>query len=125
MSELMPVRESFLPPPPPQPTGPYRNPSYPPRVHIHERAYWQGVLASSRERLETALRALKSMGQSDDRPAFERLYGQMQGACDQVAETARRLPGEVGGLYEEDRERMEQAVAALDRVVKQWDALKA
>ena len=34
-----------------------------------------------------------------------RLYHQMQGARDQVAEAVRRLPLEVGGLYHEDHER--------------------
>jgi hypothetical protein len=44
----------------------------------------------------------------------------MLGARDQVYETARRLPGETGDLYEEDRHRLEEAVAALDRVERAW-----
>jgi hypothetical protein len=43
----------------------------------------------------------------------------MLGARDQIADAARRLPGEVGELYEEDRHRLEEAVAALDRLINQ------
>ena len=107
---------------PPQPTGPYKNPAYPQRVHIHERAHWQGVLKSCQDRVDAAGQKLKSLGTSPQRVAFERLYAQMLGARDQVASAARRLPGEVGDLYHEDRERLEQAVAALDRVGRAWDS---
>jgi hypothetical protein len=48
----------------------------------------------------------------------------MLGARDQVADAARRLPSETGDLYEEDKHRLEQAVAALDRVLREWDAQK-
>jgi hypothetical protein len=46
----------------------------------------------------------------------------MLGACDQVADAVRRLPKETGELYEEDRHRLEEAVAALDRVLARWNA---
>jgi hypothetical protein len=108
-----------------EPANPYKNPAYPQRVHAHERAHWQGVLRSCEERVEAARLTLESFGNSPQRPAFDRLYAQMLGACDQVADAARRLPGETGDLYEEDKHRLEEAVAALDRVVRQWDALKA
>jgi hypothetical protein len=48
----------------------------------------------------------------------------MLGARDQVAAAARRLPGETCALHEEDKHRLEEAVAALDRVMKQWEAKK-
>jgi len=48
----------------------------------------------------------------------------MLGARDQVFDAARRLPGETGELYEEDKHRLEEAVAALDRVFKLWDLQK-
>ena len=44
----------------------------------------------------------------------------MLGARDQIAEAVRRLPMEVGGLYEEDRHRLDEAVAALERLSRTW-----
>jgi len=44
----------------------------------------------------------------------------MLGARDQVAESVRRIPLETGGLYHEDKERFEQALAAFDRVLQRW-----
>jgi hypothetical protein len=102
--------------------NPLRNPAYPQRVHIHERAKWQGILASCEERIATARQKLDV--NSPDRARFERLHAQMLGARDQVADAARRLPSETGDLYEEDKHRLEQAVAALDRVLREWDAQK-
>lgn len=123
MSRSQPAGGGELPAPPPQPSGPYNNPSYPQRVHIHERPYWQGILKSCEERIAKARKKLEVLGSSaPQRAGFERLYAQMLGARDQVADAARRLPGETGSLYHEDRERLEQAVAALDRVLKQWDS---
>jgi hypothetical protein len=105
--------------------NPLKNPSYPQREHIHERAHWQGVLNSCEERIKGARQRLNVLGNgSPNRAAFERLYAQMLGARDQVADAARRLPGETGDLYTEDLHRLEEAVAALDRVLRQWDAQK-
>ncbi len=108
---------------PTKPVNPLKNPSYPQREHIHERAHWQGILASCEDRISAARRKLDSLGNgSSGRDGFARLYTQMLGARDQVADAARRLPGETGDLYTEDRHRLEEAVAALDRVFKRWDA---
>ena len=49
----------------------------------------------------------------------------MLGARDQVADAVKRLPLETGHLYEEDRHRAEEAVAALDRLFKTWDTQTA
>jgi hypothetical protein len=57
---------------------------------------------------------------SQQRSTFDRLFAQMLGARDQVADCARRIPGETGGLYEEDHHRLEEALAALDRVEARW-----
>jgi hypothetical protein len=111
--------------PTPEPVNPWRNPSYPQRVHIHERAKWNAVLASCEERLDAARQKLVVVGNSPARVSFERLLGQLMGARDQVAEAARRLPGETGELYEEDKHRLEEAVAAFDRVHQQWGSSKA
>ena len=98
------------------------NPAYPSRVHIHERPHWQGVLASCESRVGDYARRLAVLGpEVADRPRLERLHAQMLGARDQVADAARRLPGEVGSLYEDDKHRLEEAVAALDRVARRWE----
>ncbi len=108
-----------------QTVDPRKNPSYPQRVHIHERAQWQGVLEQCEERIASAQAKLKVVGNSPNRAAFERLFSQMLGARDQVADAARRLPMETGDLYEEDKHRLEAGVAALDRVFQKWETQKA
>ena len=108
-----------------QPIDPRKNPSYPQRVHIHERAHWLGQLQRCEERIEVARQKLNVLGGSPNRAAFERLFAQMLGARDQVADAARRLPMETGDLYEEDKHRLEEAVAALDRVFLRWDSQRA
>jgi hypothetical protein len=101
---------------------PRRNPSYPRRVHIHERAHWQEVLRSCEEKIAPYRQKLKVLSPSSpDRPRFERLFAQLLGSRDQVADAARRLPGEVGEMYEEDHHRLHEGLAALDRVLARWD----
>jgi hypothetical protein len=99
---------------------PFHNPAYPQRVHFTERAQLEGVLRSFDQRLESASQKLNLLANHADKPRFLRLYHQLQGARDQVAETARRLPLEVGGLYHEDHERFEQAVEAFERTWRRW-----
>jgi hypothetical protein len=100
---------------------PRKNPSYPQRVHIAERAHWQSVLAGCEGRVAAARGKLDALAAIDPaRPGLERLYAQMLGARDQVADCARRLPGETGDLYEEDRHRVDEALAALDRAEARW-----
>ena len=101
------------------PTVP-KNPSYPQRVHVGERAEWKTLLKTWEERIAQARPKLDAMGQGPEREAHERMYAQMLGARDQIAEGARRLPMEVGGLYEEDRHRVAEAVAALERLFRRW-----
>ncbi len=101
---------------------PKKNPSYPQRVHLLEKPHWLGVLQSVETRLATPRQKLSVLGNDPKRPAFEKLYAQMLGARDQVADAVKRLPLETGGLYEEDHHRVEEAVAALDRLFQKWDA---
>lgn len=89
-----------------------KNPSYPYRVHTHEKPFWDGILQRLDQRLNQASEAAGA--QASQEKQF--LLVQLAGARDQVYEMARRLPGEVGELYEEDRHKLEQAVAAFDRV---------
>ena len=105
-----------------QPKSPWRNPSYPQRIHVRERAHWDEVLRTCDQRIAGPKKKLDVLGSSPNRPAFERLYAQMLGARDQVAYAVRRLPMETGDLYAEDRHRLEEAVAALDRVLKRWES---
>jgi hypothetical protein len=105
-----------------QAVNPLKNPSYPQRTHIGERARWQDLARKCGARVEAARRKLDAVSAiAPERPALERLYAQMLGARDQVAESARRLPGETGDLYEEDHHRLEEALAALDRIEARWD----
>lgn len=104
---------------------PLKNPAYPQRMHIHERAHWQSLLLQCEERVATARQKLNVLSPSTPGlEKFERLFAQMLGARDQVADAARRLPGETGDLYSEDKHLLEEAVAALERVKKQWDEQK-
>jgi hypothetical protein len=106
----------------PQPVNPLKNPSYPQRTHLLERAHWLEVLRSCEERIGRARQKLDVLPAGASRAPFERLYAQMLGARDQVADAARRMPLECGDLYTEDKHRLEEAVAALDRVFQRWDA---
>jgi hypothetical protein len=109
-----------------QPVDPRKNPSYPQRVHISERAHWQAAVQRCEEQLTRARDELAALGASSpNRAALERLYAQLLGTRDQAADAARRLPMETGDLYEEDKHRLEEALSALDRVRSSWDALRA
>ena len=101
---------------------PKKNPSYPAREHLHEKPHWQSVLQGVEDRIAVARQKLGVLANDARRPAFERIYAQMLGARDQVAVAVKRLPLETGHLYEEDRHRAEEAVAALDRLFQKWDA---
>ena len=96
-------------------TDPLRNPSYPQRVHIQERAQWQAVLTNWEEKIAAAKTSFEATGKGS---AY--LLHQMAGARDQIAEMAARLPMEVGHMYEEDKHTLEQAVQSLERLFKKW-----
>jgi hypothetical protein len=100
---------------------PNRNPTYPARVHINERAKLDDAMRDCDQRLSSALQKLKVLANHPQQALFVRLYQQMQGARDQAAEAVRRLPLEVGGLYHEDHERFEQAIQAIARLYRQWE----
>jgi hypothetical protein len=100
---------------------PYRNPTYPERDHFAERARLDEVLRASQGRVDEARRILDAHGDSPGTAEAVRLYHQLLGVRDQIAECARRIPLEAGALYKEDRERFEQATAALERVWQRWE----
>ena len=100
--------------------NPKKNPSYPGREHLHEKAEWQAVLARAEAQIAPFLTRLSVVANNPNRATYERLYAQMLGARDQIADAVRRLPGETGDLYEEDKHRVEEAVIALDRLAQRW-----
>ena len=103
-------------------TDPFKNPSYPARTHFSEAAELGETLSSWQKRIDAAMSKLLTMPPSGDRTTLERLYHQALGARDQFADAARRIPREAGALYQEDRERLKTAEAALERLAKQWEA---
>jgi hypothetical protein len=100
---------------------PGRSPSYPQRIHVLERPQWRAVLEKWEGRIRVAASTLESTpADHPSRPMRERMYNQMLGARDQIADAVRRLPLEVGVLYEEDRHKLEEAIASLERIFTRW-----
>jgi hypothetical protein len=77
------------------------------------------------QKVAAAGAALRSIPAGTARASLEFTYAQMLGARDQIADAARRLPMEVGDLYEEDHHRLEEALAALGRLFQRWESLTA
>jgi hypothetical protein len=103
--------------------NPYKSPTYPQRSHFHERGALEERLRSYEERIQAVRQDLDGLGSHPRRADYERIYHQMLGARDQIAEAIRRLPLETGALYDEDKERYEQAAAALERAFVRWEAI--
>jgi hypothetical protein len=103
--------------------GPYRNPSYPLRDHFSERAKLEEALSLATARVDAARRMLLAGGGAARSAQAVRLYHQLLGVHDQLAECARRMPLETGALYDEDLERFTQATAALNRTWQRWEQL--
>jgi hypothetical protein len=101
----------------------YRNPSYPLRTHTGERARWAAVLDEWRTKVNAATSKLDVLGNHPRRANFEYVAAQMQGALDQISDSGCRLPGEVGEMYAEDKHKVDQAVAALGRLLVKWETL--
>jgi hypothetical protein len=107
----------------PPASNPYKSPTYPQRVHFHERAALEETLRSCDERIQAIRQKLDTLANHPRRADYERIYHQMVGARDQIAESVRRLPLETGALYHEDKERYDQAVAACERTFSRWEAM--
>jgi hypothetical protein len=60
------------------------------------------------------------MAHDPQRATHVRLYHQLMGARDQIADCVRRMPLEAADLYEEDQERYQNAVAAFERTWGKW-----
>lgn len=102
---------------PSQPKSPLKSPSYPQRVHIRERAQWEQLLKGWDQKIAAAGHSLNA---KSDKSSASKLYAQMLGARDQIADAVARLPMEVGEMYHEDHHRLEEAVAALERLFARW-----
>ncbi len=124
MSNLQPVSQSDEPghPSAPKVVDPKLNPSYPLRVHAGERAQWREKIRICDDKLAPFREKLAGLAPGPARAPFERHFAQMLGARDQVAEAVLRLPQETGDLYKEDKHRLEEALASLDRVIARWGA---
>ena len=105
----------------PRPAVPFKSPTYPVRNHFAERAELEQRIRSIEERIQAARRQLDAQGIRPDRSGPERYYFQMLGARDQLAEAVRRLPLETGALYDEDKERYTEALAAFERAYRRWE----
>ncbi len=99
---------------------PKKNPSYPQRVHLNERPALIELLKSWDDRIAQARKKIDVLGNHPNRGIYDRLYAQMLGGRDQLYDCVRRMPGECGHMYEEDKERLDAAVAALERVFAKW-----
>ena len=106
-----------------QPTDAGRSPSYPQRVHIRERAQWRALLADRQNEVRAVRRKFDTLPNTPKRDEYARLLAQMDGTLDQIADAVRRLPMEVGELYEEDRHRLEEAEKALKRLLSRWETV--
>ena len=102
-------------------TEPYRNPSYPQRDHFADRARLEEALRTSEERVTGARKRLEASASLAENAEAVRLYHQLLGVRDQIAECMRRMPLEAGDLYAEDKENFERAIAALERVWQRWE----
>lgn len=109
----------------PQRVDPRYNPSYPHRVHTDERARWNSLQREWAERVDAAAKKLESLKNGPKGEEAHRLFVQMSGSLDQIAEAALRLPTEVGSIYDEDRHLMHEAEVALKRLYDRWNALSA
>jgi hypothetical protein len=93
------------------------SPSYPQRVHVRDRGRLKELVRTWEQNLAKYGQELAA---NPDDAHRRRLYAQMLGARDQLADAARRMPMEVGDLYEEDHHRLETAVEAFERLARQW-----
>lgn len=101
----------------------FKNPSYPERTHYTDRGRLAASLKACDDKLAEVRKKLGLLENHARRPEYEILYHQLQGARDQLADAASRMPREAGELYHEDSERLEFAEQAFARLLKRWDSV--
>lgn len=100
-----------------------RNPTYPRRNHTTEGPKWMGLLAEWDTKIEAFLKTVPAGKELGELGEKGRVLAQMIGSRDQIRDAAKRLPREVTHMYHEDLERLEHAVAALNRLSEKFKAL--
>lgn len=116
------MSESSAPTVPPQSANPMKSPTYPQRIHVAERPALRTLLADAEARIAAAHQQYQTLLPGPKRDTCTFLLAQLAGARDQLADAVRRLPMEAGDLYAEDKHLLDNAAAALERVLVRWDA---
>ncbi|WP_165249009.1 hypothetical protein [Paludisphaera soli] len=101
----------------------FQNPSYPERTHFPERPALEAKLKSCDEKLGAVRRKLALLSNHARRAEYEKVFHQLQGARDQLADSSYRMPREAGGLYHEDRERLEAAERSFAWLLRRWETI--
>ncbi|APW60402.1 hypothetical protein [Paludisphaera borealis] len=101
----------------------FKNPSYPERTHQADRAGLATTLKSCDEKITAVRKKLGLLANHPRRAEYEKIFHQLQGGRDQIADAASRMPREAGELYHEDAERLEFAKQAFARFMARWDAV--
>lgn len=101
----------------------FKNPSYPQRTHQADRARLAAALKACDDKLAEVRKKLGLLASHARRAEYETVFHQLQGARDQIADAASRMPREAGELYHEDAERLEFAEQAFARLLKRWDSV--
>lgn len=105
------------------PARPFKNPSYPDRVHFPERPGLEARLKACDDKVAAAAKKLALLTNHPKRAEYERIYHQMQGARDQLAQAVYRMPRESGELYRDDRERLVIAEQAFTWLADRWESV--
>jgi hypothetical protein len=103
--------------------SPLWNPSNPVRDHYGERPGLEARLKACDDKLADARRKFTLLKDHARREEYQKLIHQLQGARDQFADAAYRMVREAGGLYHEDKERLEIAERAFSFILRRWDSV--
>jgi len=105
------------------PARPFKNPSYPDRVHFPERPELEARLKACDEKVAAAGKKLALLTNHPKRAEYEKIHHQMRGARDQIAEAVYRMPRESGELYREDHEKLVIAEQAFTWLAARWESV--
>lgn len=100
-----------------------KSPTYPKRNHTTEGPKWLELLAGWDAKIEELLKQVPAGSNLGELGEKGRILAQMIGSRDQIRDAAKRLPQQVTHMYHEDLERLEFAVAALNRLFVKYSSL--
>lgn len=100
-----------------------KSPTYPKRNHTTEGPKWLEILSTWDAKIEALLKQIPAGTSLGEMGEKGRVLSQMVGARDQIRDAAKRLPQQVTHMYHEDHERLEFAVAALERLFPKYKSL--